>query len=366
MKIAITTVKLQNLFANGLKFNITLWCEFFKNCGFNVTLVSDSLPDEKNPLYGKYKFLNFLNLWEDNKLKTNYENDCKELLDFDVVFHIGLSYLPYFNLLKKHNVKLIFIMLGSTYHNDVNHMISEKLSTGDVYHHYDEVWLSPHFQYVQEYYKIRYKTDNVFLCPFFWRDDLFKQQDNIMNKVLTDTDKLKVAIVEPNFEQAKNCIIPIAICEKAEKYIHNVKVFNSFHLRENKFFKSYILGTELQKNKKITVEKRYALPYILTEHCNCIVSCVEDCDLNYVFLECFYLGVPLIHNSPLLKDYGYYYPKFNVSKGAEQIKNVIQNHNREEYIQRHKSILAKYSIHNPIYKQWVISKLRNQVSFDCL
>ena len=75
-----------------------------------------------------------------------------------------------------------------------------------------------------------------------------------MDKVLTDTDKLKVAIVEPNFEQAKNCIIPIAICEKAEKYIHNVKVFNTFHLKDNKFLKKYILGTELQKIKKLLLK----------------------------------------------------------------------------------------------------------------
>ena len=71
---------------------------------------------------------------------------------------------------------------------------------------------------------------------------------------------------------------------------------------------------------------------ILSEYCNCIVSYVEDCDLNYVFLECFYLGVPLIHNSPMLKNYGYYYPRLNVTRGAEQIVNVVNNHNREEYI----------------------------------
>jgi len=44
---------------------------------------------------------------------------------------------------------------------------------------------------------------------------------------------------------------------------------------------------------------------------------VENWDLNYVFLECFYLGVPLIHNSKMLKDYGYYYPDLDISKGAE-------------------------------------------------
>jgi hypothetical protein len=94
-------------------------------------------------------------------------------------------------------------------------------------------------------------------------------------------------------------------------------VFNTNGIKDVTFFKDFILNSQLHKAGKISVEGRYKLPIILTKYCNCIVSYVEDCDLNYVFLECFYLGVPLIHNSPMLKDYGYYYPRLNVTKGAE-------------------------------------------------
>ena len=104
---------------------------------------------------------------------------------------------------------------------------------------------------------------------------------------------------------------------------------------------------------------------ILSEYCNCVVSYVEDCDLNYVFLECFYLGVPLIHNSPMLKDYGYYYPRLNVSRGAEQIVNVVNNHNRDEYIKKHKPLISKYSVTNPVYIAWTKGRLDGTINFDC-
>ena len=87
---------------------------------------------------------------------------------------------------------------------------------------------------------------------------------------------------------------------------------------------------------------------------------MDDCDLNYVYLECFYLGVPLVHNSPMLKDYGYYYPKLDIEKGAEQIKNIIKNHNREKYIEKHKKILHTFSIENPINQKWVKQKLEGK------
>ena len=67
----------------------------------------------------------------------------------------------------------------------------------------------------------------------------------------------------------------------------------------------------------------------------------------------------------MLKDYGYYYPKYDVNKGAEQILNVLHNHNKEEYIKKHKPVLEKYSIYNPSYIGWVKAKLKNEISYDC-
>ena len=178
------------------------------------------------------------------------------------------------------------------------------------------------------------------------RDDLFVQE-KVIDKILKDTKELKVAIVEPNIEQAKNCLIPFAICEKAHEHIKKIKVFNTVKFKDYSF-KALLLNTESCKKGKVTVEGRHPLPMILSEYCM-VVSYVEDCDLNYVFLECFYLGVPLIHNSPMLKDSGYYYPRLNVSRGAEQIVNVVNNHNRDEYIKKHKPLISKYSVTNPIY-----------------
>ena len=368
MKVAITSPKIEMLYNNGVRFNTILWYDFFKNCGFDVKFVTNEDIDPKDPVHKNYKFLNYMNLWniKDKKssLKPNYYKDYPELFDFDVVFNIGMYDQPYFDLVKKHGIKLIYVMLGSTYHNDVHSLMDERFETGKHTFCFDEIWISPHFKYCQEYYKVRYNTDKVFICPYFWRDDLFVQE-KVIDKILKDTKELKVAIVEPNIEQAKNCLIPFAICEKAHEHIKKIKVFNTVKFKDYSFFKALLLNTESCKKGKVTVEGRHPLPMILSEYCNCVVSYVEDCDLNYVFLECFYLGVPLIHNSPMLKDYGYYYPRLNVSRGAEQIVNVVNNHNRDEYIKKHKPLISKYSVTNPVYIAWTKGRLDGTINFDC-
>lgn len=246
--------------------------------------------------------------------------------------------------------------MGSTYHNDAmaithNNFTSNPIITKNV----DEIWISPHFEHSLEYFKIRYRNNNVLLCPYIWRSDLIYSQT--IQCIPNSISELNIAIIEPNISQAKNCIIPISICEKAEKYIKKTYVFSANHLSQNNFLLPFILSTDLQKNKKITVESRYNFNFIFQNYCNCVVSCVDDWDLNYTFLECFYLGIPLVHNSPMLKEYGYYYPKFDISKGAKQLENILKYHNKDEYIEKHKHLLKKYSMNNPEYIDWIKNRL---------
>lgn len=330
-----------------------LWYDFFVNCGYDVCFLTTT--DYTHP---KYRFLNYCKLWDENSRRVeNYKEKYPELFDFDYIFIVGIYSNRLSSIMKENKMKIIYIILGSVYHNDVHSIIDDKWSSGVVTSEFDQIWISPHFKYCLQYYKVRYSTDNIFVGPYFWRADLFKEH-NLMNTVRTDVkEHLRVGICEPNLEQAKNCIIPIAICEKAFEDVERVYAFSTVKVKDVTFFKNFCLSTKLHQKGKFSVEGRYPLPYILQKHCNCIVSYVEDCDLNYLFIECFYLGIPLVHNSPMLKDYGYYYPRLQVDKGAEQLKYVKHFHNREEYIKKHRPIVEKYAVDNPVYMEWAKQRL---------
>ena len=141
MKVGITIPKIKSLHTNGIVFNTLLWYDFFQNCGFDVSFITY---DKDTVTHEDYKFLNFYNLWnyDDEKnisLVENYKEKYPELFDFDIVFNVGLFDAPFLTLLKLESVKLIYIMLGSVYHNDIHCIVDEKFSTSITTFLYDEI-----------------------------------------------------------------------------------------------------------------------------------------------------------------------------------------------------------------------------------
>ncbi len=208
---------------------------------------------------------------------------------------------------------------------------------------YDETWISPHFEYGIEYYKYIHNSENVLVAPYFWQPDFIYEQIN------NNFDEINIGVFESNTFFNKSCFIPIIICEKAKEHINKAYILGSKKLYDtNKKFKEFANNSTLFKKNKMSFEERHRFCYIMKNYCNVVVSFVENCDLNYLFFECFYLGIPLIHNSKMLKDYGYYYEGCNVSQAVEHIKNIkLNGFNKEEYIAKHKAILYKYSLENP-------------------
>ena len=50
----------------------------------------------------------------------------------------------------------------------------------------------------------------------------------------------------------------------------------------------------------------------------------------------------------MIKDAGYYYPDFEIHKGADQLQWVIENHDKniDEYNKRNEEVLTRYTIFN--------------------
>ena len=135
-----------------------------------------------------------------------------------------------------------------------------------------------------------------------------------------------------------------------------MRCFNTNDLRENKYFVSFASSLTINKKGKALFNNRIIMPEILNT-CNCVVSTTQECDLNYVFLECFYFGIPLIHNSKMLQEYGYYFPDLDINKGVEQMERVVKTHDTKLYIEKHKPLLHKYSMENTYYQEWVKGRM---------
>jgi hypothetical protein len=353
LNIALTCHKLlfpdnPSILVNGHNLNVILWYHFFENCGYNVSFISNE--NTTGVISNNGHNYNIVNI-------DDYIEDETKILaaNTDYVFIVGSTDKTLNTFLNKKSTPIIYLMMGNVYINDLDCIIYKIHDVGPPVdrNNYNQIWVSPHFEYSIDYYKIRYGIEDICVGPYIWGDDVVKNKKTM---VYTKGEKLIVAICEPNISCIKNCMIPLCICEKGEQYIEFVRCYCTNTLRENKFFINFVKNTNIHKNKKAVFNDR-ELIYEILQKCNCVVSTTQECDLNYLFLECFYFGIPLIHNSKMLQEYGYYYPDLDISKGVEQIEKVFKTHDTELYKEKHKPLLYNYSIYNRYYQKWVKTKL---------
>jgi hypothetical protein len=131
--------------------------------------------------------------------------------------------------------------------------------------------------------------------------------------------------------------------------LKSVNVFCCEKIRERKFFKEFIKSTQAGKRKEFMFfNNRWGSLEAFCKFGKTLISHQVYNELNYSHLEAMYLDMPVIHNSKLLMDYGYFYPEFDVDMGAKQIKNVLLNHynNIGDYKKDVKKLLHKFSCDN--------------------
>ncbi len=309
-----------------------------------IGIVTNSNTDIFNEFYTfLIKTYNIEGYFITNNIDSKFDliKTFNKLLIIDYILPLKLI-----NLCKENNVKLIYWRIKNDFISDTFEMLNNGGPTLSLNHLYDEIWISSHLQYSLDYYKYIHQTENILISPFFW----------INNKILLNNKKslnnnfneINVCVFEDNINFNNSCFIPVIICEKAKDYINKTYILNSKKFFDkSKLFREFANKSELFKQNKMTFEEQHKFEYVMSNYCNIVISFTENNDLNHLFFKCFYLGIPLIHNSKILKNYGYYYEDYNLSQAVEHIKNIKLNFNKEEYISKHKYILYKHSLENP-------------------
>jgi hypothetical protein len=64
-------------------------------------------------------------------------------------------------------------------------------------------------------------------------------------------------------------------------------------------------------------------------------------------IQRLYGDYPLVHNSPWLRDAGYYYPDFDIAAGAAQLLQAVRDHDQQQGGYRARSLRVLESV-NPL------------------
>jgi hypothetical protein len=361
MKIGITLALKDNqesIWTNGIKQNVLFLARMLKMSTkkHDVCILNTiNLDWSKKPHYLK---------------EIDIYNFNEKFMDMDLIIVMGAQ--VHSDDLKKfkegNNKKVISYKAGNNYILHVEDTLFKEEKSSQYEKEYDEVWYIPQqHENNHGYYHTLYRTPSI-VVPFLWDsvylDEALKDVDTSFNKGSFKKDskynpkkeKKVIGVMEPNLNIVKYALIPSMVIEESyrteigKNKIEKLMLTNADRLGKNKSFMSIIKTFDLYNDKKITAEARYQTSYIVSQYFDIVVSHQIMNALNYLYLDVAYMGFPVLHNAYMCKDIGYYYEGSSTVDGAKMLNWILENHdkNLEEYDNRTKKVLERYSINNPI------------------
>ena len=157
----------------------------------------------------------------------------------------------------------------------------------------------------------------------------------------------RVGILDSNITVMKTSHMPILACEWAHRTdpaaIAKVHIVNALQFADDGHFKRFVGLTTLAADNRIFVENRMVIWRFLAGYADAVVTHQWENGLNYLYYDVLYGNYPLIHNSPFLKDYGYYYADFDAEDGGRALIEARRDHgaNLDSYARRNAALFRQ-------------------------
>ena len=357
-KIGITIDLTFGFLSNGMQQNII----FLSNC--------------INQLEGKKCFL----LYHGEFVNNNFlkKDLCISYMDYirnekiklDIVIYAGFNPGQDIHTKEKQknkSTKYISIQYGNELTDDIYFSLSNKNKSffKETIGPLDQIWTSPHYEKNIPYLITKNKNENVQIIPYIWEDIFIKDQlgkfkfSESLESFKSEINIKKVSIFEPNLSFSKTSLIPINIVERFEqlypKKLQSCTVLAGRELVDNEYFVRLIMNMDIFKKRTdfFKCRERIQILFALKNYGGLVISHQILNELNYLYLESLFLSLPLIHNSPYLSNYGYYYKDFDINQAVENIKFVLENHkiNLKSYEQRNLELFKKFSPYSKANKE---------------
>ena len=214
----------------------------------------------------------------------------------------------------------------------------------------DRMWVLPHYAKQGSFLATLHNCP-ADVVPYIWEPD-FVEKTFVNNERIERPD---IYVLEPNISVAKNALIPLAILQNlydsnkdsfGKAYIGNS---NGFYDKEF-FLYNFVNNLPVLRSEanKVFFAGRTPINQIFNKP-DILLGFQYDNELNNLYKEALYMGIPFVHNSPAYAEVGYYYPEMEVHKGAEQLLKAIGESGPpdENVVRRDRSFLYRFSIHNP-------------------
>ena len=303
---------------------------------------------------------------EKNRCISISEYIVNPLFEFDIIILGGFSSKVFSNTIFA-NTKIIAFHCGATMEDDIFKCLDQSKSSAKTGQslaiNVDEIWTLPHHSKNLAYLSTLYDNKNAKVVPYVWDSSFIELQlkSNGYKSIHDFRNDLRskpidrISIYEPNNTFCKTCLIPLSIAVEHKRHGQQLlklcRTFCAEQIAKNGHFndKCRIMGI-LSHKEYFRFSKRVA--FISSLRCygknTIVLSHQLNCELNNLYFDCFYLGIPLLHNSTIFSEFGYYYPDSDIATAAKQIDHIVGHHlaNFDEYNKVNKKLFEDYNPKN--------------------
>lgn len=345
-----------NFFSNGIKQNVITLRETYENCkNVNKSYIINTHSQASNTS-------NKNTAWEEYGQYIISKEEAEEKCDLIVVCQ-GSLHLHEYEKYKKLGKKIVKQILGPEFSIFVERNLFN-VPAGGIYKRndmVDAVWISPHyFNRDRHFFQTIFSNAEIYEAPYIWDHRflnthlkiLIESRKNFSGLYVPSGQKQKrISTMEPNLNTIKTCATPLIIAELLERkypeYLRFYSVFGGENIKNKKDMIDFALNLNINKSKKCFFESRYPIVWTLNDHTDIVLSHQNQNELNYLYLDAAWLGFPVVHNSPMMKELGWYYPENDAEKAVEQIKYIAENfdvldHPDEKYLKKSREFASQY------------------------
>lgn len=348
--ISVVTHAGQNIWQNGLGQNVIFLAELFQRLPFVQSVLLIDVGDQGvMPVQVDLATRNL-------RLLTRREATD----EVDVIVEMGGALdIEWLDLMRARGKKVAFYCCGQPYVGLAEPAVFSKPAYAHRPDRCDEVWYLPKDAALAPMMRMLHRCD-THEAPFIWHPQFVQQRMREVESLgmrygyeARGTTEgglrrgLRVAIFEPNISVVKTSVIPMLVCDEAYRAdpgtVDAMHVLNTLHLKDHPTMLYLANSLDLVRGHKATFHGRHDIVGFMVQHADAIVSHQWQNEQNYSYLDALYGDYPLIHNSPWLKEAGYYYSGFDAGQGAAQLQRAAARHAQglDDYRARSQRVFAE-------------------------
>ena len=186
-----------------------------------------------------------------------------------------------------------------------------------------EVWLLREYTTADDvqYAELMFKKP-IRVLPYLWTSTAVESHRKETNSPVwqqvaelseVKTKPWSIHICETNTSSASSCTIPLFVMREVKKKTDIplspiIKIHNADNVKQSQFFRYNVLGhafSDIQDMSGIFVGRQRIIDFVY-DPMSIVISHLRFMEIRAYILDCIWVGIPIIHNSKILRDIGGY------------------------------------------------------------